>query len=369
VVQQQSDGSFDGVVVTPVSFGGCSHPVAQVIWRISGSGLSYTGTHVWFRANCVMEPGGKSTWKIIDTDPMQYTLIFCTAHPGSGPPDPSARPSHPVGSTLCYSLTRKLSPSQTLSPPTSTAAPMISGTAKAGKTLSCSTGAWTGSPTAFFYQWQRDGTPIAGATDRTYKVQTSDEGLTLTCTVKAFNGGGFGSPSTSKGVSVPVPFVARCPRATGRLSGRTLGLVKLGMTRAQARREYVHSSNRGTRFKDFFCLTPIGVRVGYASPTLLDTLGSAERKLLQGRVVWASTSNALYVVHGVRPGATIAAAGKHLRLAGPFHIGLNYWYLAPDSDSTAVLKVRHGIVEEIGIGDKQITQGHKAQLAFLKSFS
>jgi hypothetical protein len=34
-----------------------------------------------------------------------------------------------------------------------------------------------------------------------------------------------------------------------------------------------------------------------------------------------------------------------------------------------VLKVRQGVVEEIGIGDKALTTGHKAQRNFLNSFS
>ena len=34
-----------------------------------------------------------------------------------------------------------------------------------------------------------------------------------------------------------------------------------------------------------------------------------------------------------------------------------------------MLKVRQGNVEEIGIADKQLTRGHKAQVEFLKSFS
>jgi hypothetical protein len=85
-------------------------------------------------------------------------------------------------------------------------------------------------------------------------------------------------------------------------------------------------------------------------------------------VIWASTAYAFYSLDGVRPGATVAAAGKLLKLTGPFHIGKNYWYLAPNGSSTGVLKVRHGIVEEIGIGDKQLTQGHQAQVVFLNSF-
>jgi hypothetical protein len=65
----------------------------------------------------------------------------------------------------------------------------------------------------------------------------------------------------------------------------------------------------------------------------------------------------------------VTAAGKMLKLTGPIKVGLNDWYLAPNRTSTAVLKVRGGLIEEIGIGDKQLTQNHKADLAFLKSFT
>ena len=43
-----------------------------------------------------------------------------------------------------------------------------------------------------------------------------------------------GAPASSAGTLVPVPHVARGPAATGKLSGVTLGLLRLGMTRAQA---------------------------------------------------------------------------------------------------------------------------------------
>jgi hypothetical protein len=197
--------------------------------------------------------------------------------------------------------------------PVDTALPIISGTAKARATLTCSTGTWTGTPTSFTYAWSRDGTPIAGATSRTYAVRTGDEGLTLTCTVTAANATGAKSSATSKGVAVGVPRVARCSRATGRLSGNTLGLVRLGMTRTQARRAFTHSSQRGKRYEDFFCLTPIGVRVGYASPALLTLVPKQDRQQLQARVVWASTASAYYTIRGIRPGATLASARKRLR--------------------------------------------------------
>jgi hypothetical protein len=245
---------------------------------------------------------------------------------------------------------------------------MISGAPKAGQTLSCSEGAWANDPSGFSYQWARDGTPIQGAVASAYKVQSGDEQLTLTCAVTASNAKGNGGPATSSGVGVAVPHVAHCPPASGSLSGDMLGPLKLGMTRAQALRAFAHSSNRGKKYEDFFCLTPRGVRVGIASPKLIKTLPRTERNL-EGTVIWASTSSYYYTVQGVRVGATVAAAGHHLKLTSPFHIGKNYWYLAPNGSSTAVLKVRGGIVEEIGIAEKALTSGRKAQRAFLVSFT
>ena len=178
-----------------------------------------------------------------------------------------------------------------------------------------------------------------------------------------------GRPLGAPPVSSPFGPRRGCPAATGGLSGARLGLVRLGMTRAQARRAYTHSSDRGKRYEDFFCLTPIGVRVGYASQALLRTLRAGQRKRYAGRVIWTSTASPFYSARGVRPGATLAAARRHLTLTGPFRVGLNTWYLATHGPTTVVLKVRHGIVQEIGIGEKSLTRGHRAQRTFLQSFS
>ena len=245
----------------------------------------------------------------------------------------------------------------------------MSGTAKAGHKLTCSEGSWTGAPTSFAYQWYRDGTPIRGATSSTYTVQKSDEELILTCAVTTSNAKGAARPADSKGTAVPVPKVKGCPAATGTLSGSDLGRLRLGMTRAQARHAYTKSSNRGKRYEDFFCLTPIGVRAGYGSPALLEAVPKTKRGADEGRVAWASTASAYYAAHGIRVGATISAAGKVLKITGPFKIGLNDWYLAPNGASTAVLKVRGGLIQEIGIADKSLTNSTKADKRFLRSFS
>ncbi len=169
--------------------------------------------------------------------------------------------------------------------------------------------------------------------------------------------------------TIGASFPAGCPEATGRLSGKRLGLVRLGMTRGQARRAFVRSSNRGKRYEDFFCLTPIGVRVGYASPKLVRTLALAQRQRVRGRVVWASTANTFYSLRGVRPGMALLLARRRLALGRGFHVGLNWWYFAPGGSSRALLKVRHGIVEEIGIAETALTRTRRAQLVFLRSFS
>ncbi len=90
---------------------------------------------------------------------------------------------------------------------------------------------------------------------------------------------------------------------------------------------------------------------------------------MQGRVVLALTANGFYALRGVRPGAALAVAARSLGTGAPFHIGLNFWYMARNGASTAVLKVRHGIVEEVGIADAQLTRSVKAQRAFITSFS
>ena len=184
---------------------------------------------------------------------------------------------------------------------------------------------------------------------------------------------GYGGSSTGANTARELVCVAAtpghaCPPATGRLSGRTLGPVSLGMTGAEARRAFVRSSARGTRYEEFFCLSPIGVRVGYASPALLHDLPPRERGRYAGRVVWASTANPFYALRGVRPGMKLADA-RRLGLSQPYRIGLNTWYLTANGASTGVLKVRDGIVEEVGIAERGVTRGRPAASRFLHSFS
>jgi len=251
--------------------------------------------------------------------------------------------------------------------PQDTVVPVVTGTAKAGNQLSCSAGQWANDPTSYTYQWDRDGTAVLGAAAQQYTVQASDEGTTITCSVFAANAGGQ-SVASSSGLPVPVPLIPHCPAATGRLVGIRLGLIKLGMTRSHARASYARSALRGTANEDFFCLTPIGIRDGYPSSRLRRTLSRTRRQRLDGRVIWISTANPFYAIDGISPGAALAAAQRKLRGGVHERVGGNDWYLAPAGPATAVLKVRGGVVQEVGIATRQLTRTAAADRAFLTSF-
>jgi hypothetical protein len=161
---------------------------------------------------------------------------------------------------------------------------------------------------------------------------------------------------------------AGCPKDSGRLTARRLGPLKLGMKRSQARRLFPRWSTRRRRNMDFFCLSPIGIRAGYPSSALLRTLPRQERKRARGRIVIALTASPYYALHGVRPGARLSRVARRLKIGRRFTVGLNTWYLTPNGRSRGVLKVRHGIIEEIGIADKRLTGSYRQTRRFLKAF-
>jgi hypothetical protein len=161
-----------------------------------------------------------------------------------------------------------------------------------------------------------------------------------------------------------------CQKATGRLAGRTLGRLKLGITRARARKLFVHWSTRSRRDDmDFFFVCPKGIRVGYPSAGLLRSLSKREQRAVKGRAVILLTADRHYALRGVKQGARLAKVRRRLHVSRAYRVGLNTWYLVPNGPSRGVLKVRHGVILEIGIANKQLTAGGtRATLRFLKAF-
>jgi hypothetical protein len=141
------------------------------------------------------------------------------------------------------------------------------------------------------------------------------------------------------------------------------------MTRRRARRAFSHSATHGRHNMDFFCLTPIGIRVAYPSAPVLRALSRSARRRDRGKVVLALTANRYYALHGVRPGAGLARVSRRLRLGRPFHIGKNFWYVGKMGAPRAIVKVRHGEVQEVGILDKSVSSDREAERRLLNSLT
>ena len=102
-------------------------------------------------------------------------------------------------------------------PPSNLTPPTIAGTPKENETLMAGTGTWSGSPTAYAYQWERclDGTctAVPAADAAAYSPSSADVGGSLRVVVTASNAGGSASVASAETAVVdpagpPVAVVA-----------------------------------------------------------------------------------------------------------------------------------------------------------------
>jgi hypothetical protein len=166
-----------------------------------------------------------------------------------------------------------------------------------------------------------------------------------------------------------VPGTQRCPKPTGRLAGLSLGPLRLGWTRAHARRTLRRFGVTANNMDNFCLFAGSGIRVGYPSAKLSRRLSPRQRARIAGRAILALTANPYYALEGARPGMRVAAVSRRLGARRPFHIGRNDWYVVAGQASHGVLKVRGGIIQEVGIAGLQPTQGRAAQRRLLTSFT
>lgn len=73
--------------------------------------------------------------------------------------------------------------------PANTVRPSIAGTLRTGRTATCATGTWTGTPT-FAVSWLRTGIAISGAAGPAYLLRPADAGRAIQCRITATGSGG-----------------------------------------------------------------------------------------------------------------------------------------------------------------------------------
>jgi hypothetical protein len=167
----------------------------------------------------------------------------------------------------------------------------------------------------------------------------------------------------------PLKIPTGCPPPSGRITGTHLGPVTLGARRAALRRALGPYSSRGRQSFDFFCYAGGGIRVGYPSARLLRSLSRAQRRRLADRAIVALTANRTYALDGVRHGTRLGRVARRLRVGRGYAIGLNTWYVVPGRRVDGLLKVRHGVIDEIGIADRSLIAARHATRTFLSSFN
>jgi virginiamycin B lyase len=99
-----------------------------------------------------------------------------------------------------------------------TVRPTVAGAASPAEVLSCSTGSWSPVADSFEYQWLRDGSPIAGATQSQYTLPADANGHSFACRVTAHSStAGVSGTATSAAVGAAPLTNVSPPTITGQL--------------------------------------------------------------------------------------------------------------------------------------------------------
>ena len=159
-------------------------------------------------------------------------------------------------------------------PPVASARPVLAGTARAGATLTCSTGTWSGSPSGYGYAWLRDGKAIAGATKDRYKTTAADVGARVACRVTAVNGAGAGTGATSA-----AKLVSFTTKTTKKTVAKQAGAAVVTFTKT------VRADRRGT-------LAPVTLACGAAGDCKVAVVGTLKVGKGSWKVVASGTTAA-----------------------------------------------------------------------------
>jgi hypothetical protein len=145
-------------------------------------------TYVWKRGDTVIEGAAGRVYVLQVADLGQVVTVTVTASTTGYTP-----------SEQTSTGTTSISSADFVTTPT----PTISGTLATGSLLTAHPGTWSPSEDSFTYVWKRAGTPISGASDATYLLQTADAGHVISVSVTAVKIGYTSTPTESIG-TIPI---------------------------------------------------------------------------------------------------------------------------------------------------------------------
>lgn len=158
-------------------------------------------------------------------------------------------------------------PDQTVPSLSPAPVPVVSGTPRAGSTLTVNAGTWGPAPVSLSYQWLANGSPIAGATSTSYRVTTFDVGTSLSAVVWGSKSGYATIKRTSESRLAVTNLAVSRIAGEDRFAG-SVALSKAGFPSAQT----VYLAN-GLNYPDALSAAPAAIK--QSAPLLLtapDTL-------------------------------------------------------------------------------------------------
>lgn len=141
-----------------------------------------TYTYTWFRGS-VKQSETSNTYVVTNADRGQVLKVEIRAVNSKGTIEVELSTSQPIASAV------------------NSVAPVVSGTAQVGQTLTTTTGTWSGSPT-YTYQWFAAGVAIPGATASTYVLAAGQVGKVVKAVVTATNAYGAITKDSNNTASV-----------------------------------------------------------------------------------------------------------------------------------------------------------------------